>query len=292
VTDDATEYLRVSEELGRQIVQSFAPASSPEQIRDFRQKSWLHYMRRSIFRETAKGGRYRRREPCAGEKVGESKVIEPLGHDDRGATRWSVECPCGKLQIRSASSINYALRHARSLLCPECIGELARGRGIYNAAMRTHAAIERVLDGGPVYTAGEIQFMCDMVRADLEAEFGECEEVVALPVWVDPGWWESKRPTYERRETTDEERGYRNVKRREQRKLEAARRPPKPPKPLKPPEERTGISLVDMEMNWLMIMAGENIDPERDFIADEIRNIPKEKDPLWKRALRARGQKI
>jgi hypothetical protein len=64
---------------------------------------------------------------------------------------------------------------------------LVRGQAGYKRDLRVEARLERVLDGGPIWSYEETQQLCDDVRKDLETEFGPSLEDDTIPV-VAEGW--------------------------------------------------------------------------------------------------------
>ena len=129
----------------------------------------------SIFRETREGGRWANRQPIPGEIVGESKVLRSTTIVE-GHQIWEVLCPCGKTQLRTSGSINTALRRGGSILCPECLRELRSGGFLADWSDRSTMRIERVLNGGPIWTAEETAALQTSVRRGLEEEFGPLDE--------------------------------------------------------------------------------------------------------------------
>ena len=158
----------------------------------------------SHFTEVKTGGRYARRNVVLGEMVGESEVVERLGFGlerSRGIL-WSVKCVCGELQIRSSGQINAALRKGHSLSCPPCVKEYLRGSGAYLRDQRSLARLERVLDGGPVWSAYEIADLQAEVLSDLEAEFGPTVErtLTIAEMQSAVGWKSNDTRTLEEKE--------------------------------------------------------------------------------------------
>lgn len=149
-----------------------------------------------VFAETAKGGRYARRNPVLGEAVGDALVVARL-EKVGGHQLWSVRCGCGAMQIRTSGQINSALRTRRPLACPECVAEYRRGSADYAREERQRDRLDRVLEGGPVWSIDETQSLCDGVMADLEAEYGSLPEpTLPLPIAVAVGWPYSARDTW------------------------------------------------------------------------------------------------
>lgn len=124
-----------------------------------------------VFRETDAGGRWCRRRIAVGDRIGTSTVRRQVGVFD-GQTVFEVDCAgCGATQLRGAAQLNHALRWGREVSCPTCLTETNRGRRYARAADR----VDRVRDGGPVYTSWEIEQLCEQVRADLVEAFGVAE---------------------------------------------------------------------------------------------------------------------
>ncbi len=127
---------------------------------------------RLLLHETRSGGRYAARQVAIGDRIGACVVTAAAGR--RGAHKlFEVTCAgCSGVQIRTASQINTAWRRAAGPTCPRCMQESVHGR----IAERAAARLERVRAGGPVWTGGEILWLMEEVRADLEAAFGMAEE--------------------------------------------------------------------------------------------------------------------
>jgi hypothetical protein len=127
----------------------------------------------AILREVPKGGRYARVHVRVGDRAGNSVVLKRAGIALNGGRLWFVTCGgCGELQVRDSGRINFARRHRREILCPDCIIETNHGLRMARAA----ALLERVRAGGPIWTGGEILSLQEGVQRDLEAEFGEIED--------------------------------------------------------------------------------------------------------------------
>ena len=58
------------------------------------------------------------------------------------------------------------------MLCPDCLAETRRGM----SAERRSKLLERVMEGGPIYSFGEQQQICNDVREALEAEICPAED--------------------------------------------------------------------------------------------------------------------
>jgi hypothetical protein len=160
---------------------------------------------KSVFREAKVGGRFAPRSPIPGEVVGESRVLERLGTRE-GAIIWSVTCSCARIQIRSSNQINRAIRRGHSLLCPDCISEYRRGSAAYVVDQRSQARLERVLDGGPIWSDFETADLQAQVLADLEEEFGPLDKdshCTIAEMQISVGWPSGRKiPTAEEKEAT------------------------------------------------------------------------------------------
>lgn len=137
--------------------------------------------------------------------MGESRVIERIGiYPGKAGTIWSVACACGSIQIRPASQINRALRKGYSLLCPECVNDYQHGSAAYARDERSKLRLERVLDGGPIWSVGETATLQAEVLADLEEEFGVLDEDrnwSLSDMQISVGWPGGRKvPTSEERE--------------------------------------------------------------------------------------------
>jgi len=138
-----------------------------------------------LYCEIPTGGRWSPRQVAIGDRVGQSVVLRDLGVSIN-CRRFEITCHfCEHIQIRSTGQINDALRRNRPIVCPECLreGRLAR------AFVVQDKRLERVLDGGPMYTAFELDDICSDVLFDLEAEFGpsiENESIADLTIAT--GW--------------------------------------------------------------------------------------------------------
>ena len=162
---------------------------------------------KSVYTEIKTGGRYEARVPVVGEMVGDSRIIEYLGK--RGPDRiWSTLCGCGKKQIRSSGEINSALRRKHSLSCPECVTEYRTGRFGYLQDEKSAARLERVLDGGPIWSAFEVIQLQNEIRADLEEEFGaiDPDSRMKLDDMQIATGWPNGRKTQETRDREDVEK--------------------------------------------------------------------------------------
>ena len=162
--------------------------------------------RKSVYTEIKTGGRYEARVPVVGEMVGDSRIIEYLGKRG-GDCIWSALCGCGKMQIRSSAQINSALRRKHSLSCPECVTEYRTGRFGYLQDLRSAFRLERVLDGGPIWSDFEVIQLQDEIRADLEEEFGaiDPDSRMKLDDMQIAAGWPNGRKTQETRDREDVE---------------------------------------------------------------------------------------
>lgn len=129
------------------------------------------------FREAKTGGCFARRLPAVGDAVGRSIILRDLGTSDerpQHGRRFEITCGhCQKPQIRFASHINAILRRGSAVACPECVRE----NFLVHSIEYADVIIERVLNGGPVYSAGEMEMICKDVRAKLEEEFGPAQNL-------------------------------------------------------------------------------------------------------------------
>jgi hypothetical protein len=106
-----------------------------------------------------------------GDSVRGSTVLRDLGvdGDPKKGRRFEITCGhCQAPQTRTSAQINFALRKGFPIACPRCVAE---GRVVRSCEYADIIA-ERVLDGGPFYTIGEVALMCKDVLSELEAEFG------------------------------------------------------------------------------------------------------------------------
>ncbi len=153
--------------------------------------------RASPYREIAAGGAWAPRVVNVGDRVGQSVVLRDLGVASQ-CRRFEITCHhCDCIQIRSTGQINAALRYGRPLVCPKCVGEgyLARKFEVQDRRL------ERVLAGGPMYTAFEIDDMCSSVLNDLEAEFGPSNDDTPISeMTIAVGWPYS---AHEKKKTED-----------------------------------------------------------------------------------------
>lgn len=143
--------------------------------------SLLDPKKRDPFHETQAGGRFARREICLGDRIGNSVVLKDLGVT-LGNRQWEVTCHyCEKVQIRSTGQLNHNIRSERQVLCPVCVRDGFAARGLEVSDKR----LERVLAGGPIYTAFEVDCICDDVRKALFEEHGLPlhDEDEPIPVW-------------------------------------------------------------------------------------------------------------
>lgn len=150
----------------------------------------------NIYTEIKTGGQYLARTPVAGEMVGDCKVIEWLGLRGKHAI-WSTLCSCGSVQIRTSGQINQALRRRRSLPCPKCLKEYHHGAASYWREQRRLTRIERVLEGGPVWSDYETAELQQQILQDLEEEFGCIDKDSKLSIGeMQPanGWPYQKKP--------------------------------------------------------------------------------------------------
>jgi hypothetical protein len=122
-----------------------------------------------ILREAKTGGRWAPRTPAVGDSGSGSTVLRDLGVDEKGHRRFEITCGrCQAPQTRNSGQINFAFRKGFPVTCPRCMAEG------YVARLLQHSDIitERVLGGGPIYTAWETDDMCKDILAELEEEFG------------------------------------------------------------------------------------------------------------------------
>jgi len=238
-----------------------------------------------LYREVKTGGRYAPRIPVPGETVGESRVIERIGvrpgsSDNVGSagTIWSVACACGTIQIRSSGQINHALRRGYSLLCPDCVNEYQQGSAAYTRDERGKSRLERVLDGGPIWSHWETATLQAEVLADLEQEFGALDEDVFTvdEMQIGAGWpYQAKTPTVEEKEV----KAVRNSERAAYRKAATAldRLDKKARKPeiealrararelaKRVTDKKLAKAIADIQREqWIRVMEGEDLNPDR-----------------------------
>ena len=135
---------------------------------------------RDPFHEISTGGRLARREICLGDKIGNSVVLKDLGIS-LGHRRWEVTCHyCDKVQTRSTNQLNETLRREKHVTCPNCVRDGFAARGLEVSDKR----LERVLAGGPIYTAFEMDVICDDVKNALFEEYGFVEEDSLFTKWT------------------------------------------------------------------------------------------------------------
>jgi hypothetical protein len=156
------------------------------------------------YRETRKGGAFKPRRVRVGEQIGDSRVVAFVGISKGGRT-FEVTCAgCGKIQLRRASEINRNLRLHRSIECPRC----ANQRKVASPLFRMEAVCDRVMDGGPVYTRGEEEYLCDRTMDDLVREFGPAiagDDAFPLSALSIAAGWREDLPRW--RVTEEGERG-------------------------------------------------------------------------------------
>lgn len=122
-----------------------------------------------LFRENKTGGRFAPRTPAVGESSSGSTVLRDLGVDEKGRRQFEITCGrCQAPQTRNSGQINFAFRKGFPVTCPRCMVDGYAARLL----QRSDVITERVLGGGPIYTAWETADMCEGILADLEAEFG------------------------------------------------------------------------------------------------------------------------
>lgn len=232
-----------------------------------------------LFKETARGGQWSRRKITSGESVGESKVLHRVGIVGTN-TIWEVQCPCGSVQLRPVGQINQALRRGYSILCPECVTDYRNGRAGYAVDQRVQKRLQRVLNGGPVWSDRETLLLQKAIRRDLEEEFGEvdyeekfsiADMQVAHPGHASPRnvrTSEEQKAISERRLKADEERKrYRRAvahakRQREQEvyELERVQTYTDSLARKKAKEEELERGLADKRAeNWERVIAGEDI---------------------------------
>lgn len=233
----------------------------------------------ALYREVKTGGRYAPRIPVPGEVVGESRVIERIGvRLGSAGTIWSVACACGTIQIRSSGQINHALRRGYSLLCPDCVNEYQQGSAAYTRDERGKSRLERVLDGGPIWSHWETATLQAEVLADLEEEFGALDEDVftVAEMQIGAGWpYQAKTPTVEEKEV----KAVRNSERAAYRKAATAldRLDKKARKPeiealrararelaKRVTDKKLAKAIADIQREqWIRVMEGEDLNPDR-----------------------------
>ena len=230
-----------------------------------------------LYREVKTGGRHAPRVPVPGEAVGESRVVERVGLRGKDAI-WSVACSCGSIQIRSSNQINHALRRGYSLLCPECVKEYQRGSAAYSMDERSRLRLERVLDGGPVWSHWETMALQAEVLADLEEEFGVLDKdpLTVAEMQISAGWPAGRKiPTTEEKEAkAAKERdwaAYRRAasalsrldKKARKPEIEALRaRARELAKQVKDKKLAKAIADIQREQ-WIRVMEGEDLNPDR-----------------------------
>jgi hypothetical protein len=146
-----------------------------------------------IFRQSNKGGRFRKRRVVVGEQIGASCVLREIEIVPRMGRIYEVSCgSCGRTQIRSSSQINRNLRLKQEIVCPECVGERASGS---RAARESHL-LERVRSGGPIWSDAEVDQLKGAVLRDLEEEFGPIpeDEIPVADMATAAGWPWSTAP--------------------------------------------------------------------------------------------------
>ena len=127
----------------------------------------------SHFRQAKRGGRCAPRTPSPGDHVGASVVGREVEPNDKRDRRFEITCGhCGSMQIRTSSQINFSLRRSLTVACPRCVSEGYVVRSI----ARSDKILERVLEGGPLYTGVEILSICEDVWNDLVAQCGPVKE--------------------------------------------------------------------------------------------------------------------
>ena len=239
-----------------------------------------------LYREVKTGGRYAPRIPVPGEAVGESRVIERIGlrpgragFNSRSAeTIWSVACSCGSIQIRTSGQINHALRRGHSLVCPACVKEYQQGSAAYTMDERSRLRLERVLDGGPVWSHWETMTLQAEVLADLEEEFGALDEdpLSIAEMQISVGWpGGRKTPTTEEKEAKAAKEAdwaaYRRAataltrldKKARKPEIEALRaRARELAKKVKDKKLAKAIADIQREQ-WIRVMEGEDLNPDR-----------------------------